>query len=116
VPLRCLLVDDSEEFLASATRLLESQGIAVVGCSSSGEQALQLAEELRPDIVLVDVELGEEDGVEVALRLREASSSRIALISAYDRDEIGDLVMPSRSIGFVPKRSLGAQAIAELLA
>jgi two-component system nitrate/nitrite response regulator NarL len=117
VALRCLIVDDNEEFLASATRLLESQGIDVVGTASTGEDALRLAGSLSPDVVLVDVELGEEDGVALALKLREAArSNRVVLISAYERDEIDDLVKPTSAVGFVPKRLLSASAIGELMA
>ena len=114
---RCLIVDDSEDFLASAARLLESQGIEVAGRASNAEEALALAESLRPDVILVDVELGDEDGVELALRLRDAApESRVVLISAYERDEVDDLVKPARpAIGFLPKRSLSAAAIGELL-
>ena len=115
--MRCLLVDDSEEFLSSATRLLEIQGVDVAGVASTGEEALELAPSLAPDVVLVDVELGEEDGVELALKLREAvPSTQVVLISAYERDEIDELVKPGKAVGFLPKRSLSARAIAELLA
>ena len=114
---RCLIVDDNDEFLASATRLLESQGIDVVGTASTGEEALQRTGSLDPNVVLIDVELGEEDGVELALKLREAApESRVVLISAYERDEIDELVKPGKAVGFLPKRSLSARAIAELLA
>ena len=114
---RCLIVDDNDEFLASAKRLLESQGIDVIGTASKGEDALRLAGSLSPDVVLVDVELGEEDGVALALKLREtARSTRVVLISAYERDEIDELVKPIRAVGFVPKRLLSASAIAELMA
>ena len=107
-------MDDNEDFLASASRLLKSQGLEVVGCASSGQQALKLAEKHRPDVVLVDVELGDEDGVAVAERLRERSpSSSVILISAYDRDELAELVGPA-SDPFLPKNLLSAATIAKL--
>jgi len=110
----CLIVDDNEDFLASATRLLRSQGLEVVGCASSGQQALKLAEKHRPDVVLVDVELGDEDGVAVAEQVRERSpSSSVILISAYDRDELAALIGPA-SDRFLPKNRLSAAAIAKL--
>jgi CheY-like chemotaxis protein len=110
----CLIVDDNEDFLASASRLLKSQGLEVVGCASSGEQALELAEKHRPDVALVDVELGDEDGVAVAEQLRERSpSSSVILISAYDRDELAALIGPA-SDRFLPKNRLSAAAIAKL--
>jgi two-component system, NarL family, nitrate/nitrite response regulator NarL len=110
----CLIVDDNEDFLASASRLLRSQGLEVVDCASSGEQALKLAEKHRPDIVLVDVELGDEDGVVVAEQVRERSpSSSVILISAYDREELAELVGPA-SNRFLPKNRLSAAAIGKL--
>jgi DNA-binding NarL/FixJ family response regulator len=111
---RCLIVDDNEDFLASASRLLKSQGLEVVGCASSGRQALKLAEKHEPDVVLVDVELGDEDGVVVAEQLRAHSpSSSVILISAYDREELAELV-GSATHRFLPKNRLSAAAIAKL--
>ena len=112
--LRCLIVDDSDEFVASAARLLESQGVRVVGHASSGNEALRLAQALEPDVVLVDIELGEEDGIELAHRLTQrAPSTRIVLISAHEQDELMD---GCPAVGFLPKEALGATAIAGLLA
>jgi CheY-like chemotaxis protein len=56
--LRCLIVDDSPRFLAAARGLLERQGIAVVGVASSGAEALRRVAELRPDVTLLDIDLG----------------------------------------------------------
>ena len=114
--MRCLIVDDSAEFLASASRLLNSQGLDVVACASSGDGALRLATTLAPDVALVDVELGDEDGIALSHVLAErAPLTRIVLISSYDRDELGDLIAHSPAAGFLAKNDLGAGAIAELL-
>jgi two-component system, NarL family, nitrate/nitrite response regulator NarL len=116
VALRCLLVDDNEQFLASATRLLESQGLDVVGGASSGGDALRLAHELAPEVVLVDVQLGEEDGVDLARRLTTVSGSpRVVLISSHSEEELQDLIAESPTVGFLPKMALSADAIAALL-
>ena len=105
MPLRCLIVDDSEEFLVSATRLLESQGIEVVGSATSAEEALELAESLEPDLALVDIELADEDGVALGNQLeKRVPSTRVVLIA------------DSRAVGFLSKSDLGATAIAGLLA
>jgi len=110
---RCLIVDDSDEFLASASRLLEAQGMDVVACATSSDQALRLVEELAPDVVLVDVELGDEDGVELAEALGDrVPSMRAILISAHDRDELGLL---TNGVEFLPKSRLGAAAIEKLI-
>jgi DNA-binding NarL/FixJ family response regulator len=116
VALRCLIVDDNEAFLASASRLLSAQGLDVVGRASSGAEALGLAEQLRPDVALVDVQLGDEDGLELTRRLaRNGHVARVILISSHSKDELGELVDDSPAVGFVPKPALGADAIAKLL-
>jgi DNA-binding NarL/FixJ family response regulator len=115
--LRCLIVDDSEEFILSATRLLGSQGMDVVACASSGERALHFAGALAPDVALVDIELGEEDGIALSHELVTlAPAMRVVLISSYERDDLGDLIAHSPAVGFLPKTDLGAAAIARLLA
>jgi two-component system nitrate/nitrite response regulator NarL len=116
VALRCLLVDDNEQFLASATRLLESQGLDVVGGASSGGDALRLAHELAPEVVLVDVQLGEEDGVDLARRLTTVFGSlRVVLISSHSEVELEDLIAESPAVGFLSKTALSADAISALL-
>jgi DNA-binding NarL/FixJ family response regulator len=116
VVLRCLIVDDSEAFLASASRRLSAQGLEVVGRALSGAEAPRLAEQLRPDVALVDVQLGEEDGLELTRRLAaNAYATRVILISSHSKDELGELVDDSPAVGFLPKSALDADAIAELL-
>jgi DNA-binding NarL/FixJ family response regulator len=116
VALRCLIVDDNEAFLASASRLLSAQGLEVVGRALCGAEALELAEQLQPDVALVDVQLGREDGLEVTRRLAtKAHPTRVILISSHSKDELGELVAESPAVGFLPKPALGADAIAKLL-
>ena len=114
--LRCLIVDDSEEFLDSASRLLSAQGLDVVGRASSGAEAVRLVQTLGPDVVLVDVQLGDEDGLELTRRLAaDDRETRIILISTHPKDELTELIVDSPAVGFLPKTALGAEAIAELL-
>jgi two-component system nitrate/nitrite response regulator NarL len=117
VPLRCLLVDDNEHFLASATRLLVSQGSEVIGCASSGAEALRLAAALAPEVVLVDVQLGDEDGVALARQLSALPASpRVVLISTHSQDELEEDVFADGAIvGFVAKTALSLDAIVTLL-
>jgi two-component system nitrate/nitrite response regulator NarL len=116
VDVRCLLIDDSPEFLASAARLLESQGIDVVGCATSTREGLELVGELEPNLALVDIELGDEDGIALAQQLETyAPSVRVVLISAYDPADVSELIVESRAVGFLPKSALSADAIAALL-
>jgi DNA-binding NarL/FixJ family response regulator len=113
---RCIIVDDSEEFLASASRLLGSQGMDVVALASSGDCALRLAGELGPDLALVDIELGEEDGILLSHELAaRAPKTQVVLISSYERDDLGDIITQSPAAGFLPKTDLGMAAIARLL-
>lgn len=114
--LRCLLVDDSEEFLASASHLLETQGVEIVGRASSGREAVRLAEALRPDVALVDVQLGEEDGLEVARQLSAGSwPIAVVLISTHPLDDVAELIADTPAAGFLPKTALSAVAIADLV-
>jgi DNA-binding NarL/FixJ family response regulator len=112
---RCLIVDDSVGFLSSARRLLERQGIVVAGVASSGAEALLRLAELQPDVVLLDIDLGGESGLEVAERLDGAGSPRIIMISTHAEQDYRDLIAASPAVGFLPKTSLSAQAIQELL-
>jgi CheY-like chemotaxis protein len=116
VALRCLIVDDNEAFLVSARRSLEADGLIVVGTASSGAEALRLAGELRPDVALVDVELGEEDGFDVARVLMAGESPpSVILISTYSKDELEDLIAESPAVGFLAKSKLTAAAVLELV-
>ena len=116
--LRCLLVDDNEPFLEAARVLLRKQGIDVVGAASTGAEALQLADELRPDVVLVDIDLGGESGFELTRQLTQESSlasSSVILISTHSEGDFADLIAASPAIGFLSKSQLSAEAIHELL-
>jgi DNA-binding NarL/FixJ family response regulator len=116
--LRCLIVDDNANFLALARELLEAQGIAVVGLASTIDEALRRADELRPDVTLVDIELGGEDGFELASRLVEASDGRpshVILVSTYSEEDFADLIATSPAAGFLSKSSLSASAIDQVL-
>ena len=115
VVLRCLIVDDSEAFLASASRFLSRQGLEIVGRATHGAEALRLAQELEPDVVLIDVQLGDEDGRELARRLNAtAHALRVILISSHPQDELAELITQSPAVGFLPKSALDAQEIARL--
>lgn len=116
--LRCLIIDDSPKFLDAVRRLLHQEGITVVGVGASSDDAVRLAEALRPDVTLVDIELGDEDGIAVARQLAglaSAPAGKLILVSTHDEDEFADLVEASPAIGFVPKAALSAQAIQALI-
>jgi len=113
VSLRCLIVDDNALFLEGAAALLRREGLDVIGVASNSAQAIQLVSELRPDVTLVDIDLGDEDGLEVARRLSD--TSRVILISTHSEDDLAHLIAMSPALGFVPKTRLSAQAIRNLL-
>jgi DNA-binding NarL/FixJ family response regulator len=117
--LRCLIVDDSPRFLDAARGLLEGQGIAVVGVASNTADALRRTGELRPDVTLLDIDLGGESGLELARRLHGQASPApgpVILISTHAEQDYAELIAASPAIGFLPKTSLSAGAIRGLLA
>lgn len=114
--LRILIVDDSRHFLNAARAALEQDGITVVGVASTSAEALQLARDLRPDGILVDVDLGDESGLDLALELSSSDTAPVVLISAYPESELADLLAASPAVGFVSKSDLSATAVSSLIA
>jgi DNA-binding NarL/FixJ family response regulator len=114
---RCLIVDDSPAFLRAARSLLEQQGMSVVAVASNSAEALQRAEELEPDVTLVDIDLGGESGFELAARLWEHGlpASRIVLISSRSEEDYGELIGASPACGFLAKTTLSAAAVHRLI-
>jgi CheY-like chemotaxis protein len=123
VTLRCLLVDDSDGFLRAARTLLEREGVEV-DVASTGVEAARRAHDLRPDVVLLDIDLGSESGFELARQLHDAqpetvsspAGSRIILMSMHAEKDFEDLIAASPVVGFLAKSSISAGAIQELLA
>jgi len=119
MPVRCLIVDDNPGFLRAATDLLERDGITVVGVASTGAVARHACRELRPDVVLLDIQLGEETGFEVARQLVErpgADKPRVILISAHYLEDFGDMIADTPAVSFLPKTALSAPAVLGILA
>ena len=112
-----LIVDDHPSFRASARTLLEAEGYEVVGEAEDGESAIQAVARLHPDLVLLDIQLPDIDGFEVAARLRQAgSTSEIVLASSREGFDFGSRVAESGARGFVTKAELTGDAIRALLA
>jgi DNA-binding NarL/FixJ family response regulator len=96
--------------------LLESDGFEVVGEAATGEEGVVVALDLRPDLVLLDVNLPDIDGFEVATRITaDAEPPRVILTSSRDSTDFGPLVQKSGALGFVPKSELSGAALEELL-
>jgi DNA-binding NarL/FixJ family response regulator len=117
VSLRCLIVDDNSLFLEGAADLLRREGLEVVGVASNGAEAIRLVTELQPDVTLVDIDLGDEDGFELTRRLNDlsAASSKVILVSTHAEEDVAHLIAASPAVGFVPKTRLSAQAIRDAL-
>ncbi|MFL5946681.1 MAG: LytR/AlgR family response regulator transcription factor [Gaiellaceae bacterium] len=109
-----LIVDDYAPFREGARGLLEAGGFDVVGEAYDAATALRAAEELHPDVVLLDVHLPDLDGFEVAKRLRELEPApEVVLISS--RDDYAPLVANSAARAFIRKDALSAEALAAAL-
>jgi DNA-binding NarL/FixJ family response regulator len=116
VPTSVLIVDDHPGFRASARRMLEASGYAVVGEAADGAAAIAAVGELGPDLVLLDVQLPDLDGFEVAARLSALEEKpEIVLTSSRDRADFGVAVEESPVRGFIAKAELSGPALAELV-
>jgi len=117
MPKRVLIVDDHPSFRATARALLETEGFSVVGEAVDGTEALAKTKELHPDIVLLDVQLPDIDGFEVARRLRSnGNSPSVVLVSSREAVDYGELIGTCGARGFVPKGELTGAALRALLA
>jgi CheY-like chemotaxis protein len=112
--LHVLIVDDNSSFLGAASTLLEREGLSVDGVASTGAEALRQAEVVRPDVVLVDVFLGKESGLQVAREL-VADGRAVILISTHDEAELRELIAESPALGFLSKPDLSAEGIREIV-
>jgi CheY-like chemotaxis protein len=113
-----LIVDDDPGFLQLARELLEQEGLRVVGVASTAAEARCSAAELRPDVTLVDVELGEDDGFELARQLADDPRlypGQLILLSAHSEVDLADLIEASPAVGFLEKPAVSAEAIEMLL-
>ena len=113
-----LIVDDHPSFRANARALLQAEGFEVVGEAEDAAAAFAMVDELNPDIVLLDVQLPDGDGFDIAPRLgSNGHRPRIVLVSSRDRSDFGTLVdeAPVPVIGFIPKSELSGPRLAQLL-
>jgi CheY-like chemotaxis protein len=119
MPLRCLLVDDNEAFLEAASLLLEQEGVTVVGVASTITEALRQARALRPDVILVDIGLGDESGFDLARLLAQegqvGQGADVILISTGAEADYRDLIDDSPAAGFLAKSELSVRGISQIL-
>jgi DNA-binding NarL/FixJ family response regulator len=114
MPVTVVIVDDHPSFRASARSLLELEGFEVVGEATDGASAIEVARELRPELVLLDVALPDTNGFDVAERLA-GGPSKVILTSSREQRDLGSRVRSSGALGFVPKDQLSGAALADLL-
>ena len=118
MPLRCVLVDDNEAFLETASLLLEREGLTIVGMASTIAAALRQVRALRPDVVLVDIGLGNESGFDLARLLAQdgqVAGAEVILISTGAEADYKELIDDSPAAGFLAKSELSVRGISRLL-
>ena len=114
-----LIVDDHAGFREGAARLLAADGYDVVGSVGDGRSAVSEAERLAPDVVLLDVQLPDVDGFEVAAEITRGGNGAapaVVLVSSRDWSDSAELIRRSGARGFVPKSKLSGAALAGVLA
>ena len=112
-----LIVDDHPSFRASARALLTADGFEVVGEAKDGASAIDAAERLHPELILLDVQLPDMDGFDVAARISVLNGSRPAIVLTSSRDaaDFGPLVERCGAAAFVPKAELSGAALRSVL-
>jgi DNA-binding NarL/FixJ family response regulator len=110
------MVDDDGTFLDVARALLEREGVTVAGVAGNSAEAVKCARTLRPDVVLIDIRLGDESGFDAArLLAAEEQAAALIMISTHREVDYADLIAESPAIGFLNKTDLSAAAIHRLL-
>jgi DNA-binding NarL/FixJ family response regulator len=113
---RVLIVDDHASFRSIARRLLVDGGFAVVGEATDGAGAISAAQDLRPDVVLLDVQLPDLDGFAVAAVLAaQTAPPAVVLVSSRSRTDYGGRIGDSAALGFIAKAELSTDALHRIL-
>jgi DNA-binding NarL/FixJ family response regulator len=105
-PMRVLLVDDQDLVRAGFQMILSVEpGIEVVGEAADGERAVELAEGLRPDVVLMDVQMPGLDGIAATRRIVAAGAGKVIILTTFDRDDYLFQGLGAGASGFLLKNS-----------
>jgi DNA-binding NarL/FixJ family response regulator len=108
-PIRVLIVDDQAPFRLAARMVVDATpGFEVVGEAETGEASVDMARELEPDLVLLDVNLPGINGVEACRRiLANSASTRVILVSTYEQDEYAPRAKEAGAIAYISKSTFG---------
>jgi DNA-binding NarL/FixJ family response regulator len=117
-PVSVLIVDDHESFRRVARSVVDAtDGFTVAATAASGEESIEAVERLRPDLVLMDVNLPGIDGIEATRRLGTLSPSPVVvLLSSYDEGEIDGSVAQCGAAAYVAKSAFGPERLAAVWA
>jgi len=112
MPPTVVIVDDHPSFRASARAMLEASGFEVIGEATDGSSGLELLRRLRPDVVLLDVQLPDMSGFDVCVECGDVDGTSVVLVSSRDGADFGDLIERCGARGFIPKADLTGEAVA----
>jgi DNA-binding NarL/FixJ family response regulator len=113
---RILIVDDHAPFRSIARQVLTADGFLIVGEAADGAEAIRACDELRPDLVLLDVQLPDIDGFAVAAVLTtQVDPPAVVLVSSRSRLDYGPRIEDCRALGYIAKAELSGDAVCRLL-
>jgi CheY-like chemotaxis protein len=110
------LIDDDPEFLGLAERVLADMGVTVIATAQTAAAALRAVEAARPDAVLVDIGLPDQDGIECGVTLAAMPWNPRVVLTSSDGDALGaDGREGAHGLPFIPKNELASDAMRRLL-
>jgi DNA-binding NarL/FixJ family response regulator len=115
MPVQVLICDDQEAFRAAAREVVNAtDGFEVVGETKTGEESVVAAKRLRPNLVLMDVQLPGIDGLEASRRIKaQRADVVVLLLSTYDREDFATRIADSGASAFIAKASFGPVSLSD---